>query len=90
MRQKIFQYIKKLVFFALNGKEQYKVSQIDKNLLDISNKKNTYVNSESYFEKIKKLKEGEIYVSDVIGEYVGTKVIGTFSKEKAKKSWYRI
>ncbi len=77
---------KELSYFDLSGKEIYKVSSINPNKLDLSNKKNTYVNSESYFEEISKLKENEIYVSDVIGEYVGSNVIGTFTKEKAKKA----
>jgi len=77
---------KEISYFDLKGKEKIKVSQINNKLLDISNKKNTYINSENYFNKIQNLKKGEIYVSDVIGEYVGTKVIGTFTKEKAKKS----
>ena len=52
--------------------------------LNISNMKQTFVKAENYFSKIKNLKEGEIYVSDVIGEYVGTKVLGEFTKPKAK------
>lgn len=77
---------KELSYFDLTGKEIYKVSSINPNKLDLSNKKNTYVNSETYFEEINKLKENEIYVSDVIGEYVSSKIIGTFTKEKAKKA----
>ena len=65
--------------------EKVKKSSISNRLLDISKKSNTYINSETYFDKIKHLKKGEIYVSSVIGKYVGTKIIGTFSKEKAKK-----
>jgi signal transduction histidine kinase len=77
---------KEITFFDLNGNEKYKVSSINEKKLNIANKKNTYVNSETYFDEISKLKNGEIFVSDVIGEYVGTKLIGTFTKEKAKKS----
>ena len=77
---------KEIVYFDLNGKELYKKSQINQTLQDVSIKKNTYVNSETYFPEISKLKEGEIYVSDVIGEYVGSKVIGKFTKEKATKA----
>ncbi len=77
---------KEIVYFDLNGKELYKKSQITQTLKDVSIKKNTYINSESYFSEIDKLKEGEIYVSDVIGEYVGSKVIGKFTKEKATKA----
>ena len=77
---------KEISYFDLNGKEKFKTSQINKKLLNVSKKTNTYINSESYFNEIKKLKKGEIYVSDVIGEYVGTKVIGPFTKQKAEKS----
>lgn len=77
---------KELNYFDLDGKEIYKVSSINENKLDLSDKKNTYVNSETYFEEISKLKENEIYVSDVIGEYVGSKIIGYYTKEKVKKA----
>jgi len=76
---------KEASFFDLNGIEKYKVSSINQNLLDISKKTNTYISSEVYFNEISSLKKGEIYVSNVIGEQVSTKVIGTFTKEKAKK-----
>ncbi len=77
---------KEITFFDLNGNEKYKVSSINEKKFNISDKKNTYVSSETYFNEISKLKNGEIYVSDVIGEYVGTKLIGTFTKERAKKA----
>ena len=77
---------KEITFFDLRGNEKYKVSSINEEKLNISNKKNTYVSSETYFNEISKLEKDEIYVSDVIGEYVGTKVIGTFTKEKALKA----
>ena len=77
---------KEITFLDLSGNEKYKVSSINEEKLNVSNKKNTYVSSETYFDEISKLGKGEIYVSDVIGEYVGTKVIGTFTKEKATKA----
>ena len=70
---------KEVTLFDLNGKELYKVSNIKKEKKDISNSKNTYCKAEDYFSKIQDLKNGEIFVSDVIGEYVSSKVIGTFS-----------
>ncbi len=76
---------KEISYFDLNGNEKYKVSQIDKNLKNISKRENTYINSEIYFNKLSSLKNGEIYVSKVIGEYIGSKVIGTFSEENARK-----
>ena len=77
---------KEISYLDLDGIEKYKISSINSNKLDVSKKSNTYVNSENYFEEIKNLKKDEIYVSDVIGEYVGSKVIGTFTKEKASKA----
>ena len=76
---------KEISYFDLKGKEIYKISQIDNTLKNISNKKNTYINSETYYSQIKNLKKDEIYVSEVIGEYVKSNLIGTFTKEKAKK-----
>ena len=86
LNKKSIPIYKEIVFFDLSGKERYKVSALNKKKLDVSKKKNTYIKAESYFSKIKQLQKGEIYVSEVIGEYVGSKIIGTFTKEKAKKS----
>ena len=77
---------KEVNFIDLQGKETYKVSSINSEKIDVSNRKNTYAKAEKYFEEISKLKQNEIYVSDVIGEYIGTKIIGTFTKEKAQKA----
>ncbi|NVJ54587.1 MAG: HAMP domain-containing histidine kinase, partial [Campylobacteraceae bacterium] len=85
LKKKSIPIYKEVVYFDINGNEKYKISSIDTKLKNVSNRKNTYINSENYFKKIQALKKGEIYVSDVIGEYVGTKVIGPFTKEKAKK-----
>lgn len=46
---------------------------------DVSKRENTFVKAETYFEKLKKLKPGEIYVSDVIGEYIGSNFIGMYT-----------
>lgn len=49
---------------------------------------NTFVKAETYFAELKKLKAGEIYVSDVIGAYVPTEAIGPYlpaTLEKAGK-----
>lgn len=86
LKKKQIPIYKEVSYLDLEGNEIYKISQINKKLLNIRNRKNTYVNSENYFEQISKLKKDEIYVSDVIGEYVKTRLIGTFTKEKAKKA----
>lgn len=85
LNKELIPIYKEVSFFDLNGIEKYKVSSINKTLLNISKKKNTYVNSENYFKDLKSLKKGEIYVSNVIGEYVSSNVIGTFTKQKANK-----
>lgn len=85
LNKKLIPIYKEVSYFDLKGKEIYKTSQINKKLLDLSKKENTYINSESYFQKIKELKKNEIFVSDVIGEYIPSKVIGTFNKAKAEK-----
>jgi len=46
---------------------------------DISVKANTYIKSEGYFAELEKLKPGDIYVSDVIGAYVGTNYAGMYT-----------
>ncbi len=76
---------KEITFFDTKGYEIYKRSSINPRTTDISKKKNTYIKAEDYFSKIQNLKDGEIYVSDVIGAYVPSKLIGTFTKEKASK-----
>ena len=77
---------KEISFFDLDGNEKYKYSKINQNKLNIFKKENTYLKAENYKEEIEKLNKGEIYVSEVIGEYVPSKIIGTFTKEKALKN----
>jgi len=85
LQQKKIPIYKEVVFFDLNGQEQYKVSSINPDRLNISEQANTYIRAESYYSRIGQLAQGEIYVSDVIGAYVGSKVIGTFTPQKSKK-----
>lgn len=77
---------KEITFFGLDGEEQIKVSSIDAQKRSIAEPKNTYIKAERYFNEIQKLKQGEIYVSDVIGAYVESKIIGAFTKPKAEKA----
>ncbi|MDL2259090.1 response regulator [Eubacteriales bacterium OttesenSCG-928-K08] len=92
-----------ITFIDISGNELYKVVAEDstkKNYplntqkRDVSDKQNTYVGSETYFEKLKALKPGEIYVSDVIGAYVGSNYIGMYTPdivaEAAKTRGYDI
>ncbi len=77
---------KEITFYDLNGQEQLKVSSIDQKLKNIADFSQTYLKAERYYDAAKSLQKGEIYVSDVIGAYVGSKVIGTYTPEKAKKA----
>ncbi len=84
-KQKISLY-KEISYFDLNGQEVYKVSSIDKTLRNIADKKQTYCKAEDYFTAVQTLKQGEIYVSDVIGEYQSSKINGTYTPEAAAKA----
>ncbi|AXS80671.1 HAMP domain-containing sensor histidine kinase [Dechloromonas sp. HYN0024] len=80
-----------MTFIDLNGNETVKVttSQLtDKGRKNISVRNNTFVRAETYFADLKKLKPGDIYVSEVIGAYVPTQLIGPYlpaSLDKAGK-----
>ena len=86
LREKLVPLYHEITFVDLTGQERIKVSATDvlpKELRDVSKKENTYAKAENYFAELQKLKPGEIYVSDVIGPYVPSRVIGTFTPEKA-------
>jgi signal transduction histidine kinase/CheY-like chemotaxis protein/HAMP domain-containing protein len=75
-----------MTFVDLTGMEQIKVttSEILPNALtDISDPKNTYCRAEHYYRQLKALRPGEIYVSEVIGPYVKTHMIGPYTKSRA-------
>ncbi|MDP2880992.1 MAG: HAMP domain-containing sensor histidine kinase [Azonexus sp.] len=80
-----------MTFVDLNGNEKIKVTTgqlTEKSLKNVVDRSNTFVKAESYFAELKKLKAGEIYVSDVIGAYVPTQLIGPYlpaALEKAGK-----
>jgi len=79
-----------ITFVDLNGMEQIKVIAssspklnypMDSEKKDVSKRENTYVKAETYFEELQELEPGEIYVSDVIGAYVGSNYIGMYTPE---------
>jgi len=80
-----------MTYIGLDGQEKIKVTRGDlteKGLKNVVDRRNTFVRSENYFPELKKLKPGEIYVSDVIGAYVPTQVVGPYlpaALEKAGK-----
>jgi len=77
-----------ITYIDLNGMEQIKVtsSQIMENtLIDISKPENTWIRAETYFPALQKLQPGEIYVSNVIGAYVPSRIIGPYTPAAAQK-----
>ncbi|MDR1319224.1 MAG: methyl-accepting chemotaxis protein, partial [Treponema sp.] len=75
-----------MTYVDLEGNELVKVTssdQMDRRRRNVSNRLNTYVKAETYFAELKKLKPGEIYVSDVIGAYVRSRLIGMYTPENA-------
>ncbi|MCL1911514.1 MAG: ATP-binding protein [Leptospirales bacterium] len=92
-----------VTFIGLDGNEIIKVCAknstkknypMNRQLKNVSNRFNTYIKAETYFEKLRSLKSGEIYVSDVIGAYVGSNYVGmytpAFLKEASKKQGHDI
>lgn len=75
-------------YIDASGMEKVKVQQgglLTPGLRDVSQRENTFVKAESYWPELKKLKTGEIYVSDVIGPYVAAQWIGPYTPAQAEK-----
>ena len=78
-----------LTYLDLNGREVIKASRgnvLPKDLRDVSQKANTWSKAETYFHALRSLKPGQIYVSEVIGPYVPSRVIGVVTPDSAKKA----
>ncbi|MBU2454178.1 MAG: PAS domain-containing protein, partial [Proteobacteria bacterium] len=77
-----------ITYVDVSGKERIKATASDllsDALKDVSKKDQTFCRAETYFKELKALKPGEIYVSDVIGAYVKTHMIGPYTKDRAQK-----
>lgn len=78
-----------LTFIDLKGQELIKVTQGDvlpKDLRNIADKTQTWSKAETYFAALKALKPGQIYVSDVIGPYVPSRMIGPVTPKHARQA----
>ncbi len=76
-------------FIDTSGRERVKVTTgelMPKALRDVSRPEQTFIKAERYWPELQKLKAGEIYVSEVIGAYVGSRVIGPYLPASAKKA----
>ncbi|MDR0447379.1 MAG: response regulator [Treponema sp.] len=68
------------------GNEIIKVTtsdQMDSQRKNVSDRHNTYIRAETYFAELRNLGPGEIYVSDVIGAYVRSRLIGMYTPKNA-------
>jgi signal transduction histidine kinase len=75
-----------MTFVGLDGREKVKVttsSLMPAGLRDVSRRENTFVKAERYFDALKALPAGGIHVSDVIGAYVPSPIIGPFTPAAA-------
>lgn len=80
-----------MTFVGLDGVEKVKVTTVpwlSKKLQNITKRENTFCKAETYGSHLSKLKPGEVYVSDVIGAYVPTHVIGPYTQASAKKKGF--
>lgn len=76
-------------YLDTDGNEKIKVplgELTEKALKNVVDRRNTFIHAETYFAELKKLKPGEIYVSDVIGAYVPTQLIGPYLPATAEKA----
>ncbi|MBU4263972.1 MAG: response regulator [Proteobacteria bacterium] len=77
-----------MTFIDLTGREKVKVTTTDllpKTLGDVSSRENTWCRAETYFSELKKLKPGEIYVSEVIGPYLPSPLIGPYTQKRCEE-----
>jgi len=77
-----------MTFVDLQGVERIKVTTSDilpgkkRNIADPAN---TYCKAERYYPSLKDLSPGEIYVSEVIGAYLKSPIIGPFTEKRARE-----
>lgn len=77
-----------MTFVDLQGNEIVKVTTSDllpSDLRDVSDPGQTWCAQEDYFSVLQTLDDGEIYVSRVLGPYVGSQVIGPYTPAVADK-----
>jgi len=84
----LFPLYDEITYIDLDGQEVFKYVSpnttkvnypMNQETVDVSDRLNTYIKAETYWEELQLLEPGEIYVSDVIGAYVGTNYIGMYT-----------
>lgn len=77
-----------MTYVTPDGREVIKITTTDltsPGRKDVSRKQNTYCKAEKYFPRLKELAPGDIYVSEVIGAYRPSLIIGPYTKVRAKE-----
>jgi len=77
-----------MTFVGLDGVEKIKVTTVpwmSRKLQDIKKRENTFCKAEAYGSSLSRLKPGEVYVSEVIGAYVPSRIVGPYTQATAKK-----
>ncbi|OMH28031.1 bifunctional diguanylate cyclase/phosphodiesterase [Motiliproteus sp. MSK22-1] len=88
-RREITQYrplYREITFIDLTGQERVKATselRQSAELRDVSEQQNTWIKAETYFSQLADLKADEIYVSNVIGAYIPSPVIGSYTPQRA-------
>ena len=78
-----------MTFVTPDGQERVKVTTgdlTDPSPGNVSDPASTHLRAERYWSDIQSLAEGEIYVSEVIGEYVSSPIIGPYTPARAEKA----
>lgn len=80
---------REITLIGLDGREQLKVTTNQDQsppLIDARDRSQTFAKAERYWDELQELKPGQIYVSEVIGEYVKSSVIGPYTPAAAEKT----
>ena len=88
-RRELRQIYAEITFVGLDGRERVKVGSGtpgSTKLADVRDRMQTYARAETYWPELRRLKPGEIFVSEVIGSYVGSRVIGAYTPEATQKA----
>lgn len=75
-----------ITVIGLDGQELFKVSSDGQasRLIDTRDRLQTFAKAETYWQELQDLQPGQIYVSEVIGEYVKSSIIGPYTPATAK------
>lgn len=76
-----------MTFIDLDGQERVKVSadpEMSVDLRNVRRRENTFARAESYFDALRGLKPGEVHVTEMVGIYRPSRVVGTFTPATAE------